>query len=102
VYVNDDGREMTGTDAWHCGRSPPARLEPTPKLRVDAGTMLLGRREVAVVDLFTAVLANPRSRHPCLKSVGTWKVPARHRHGTKAAATIPGGLSIKKRHPKRH
>lgn len=48
---------LTGNDALHAAQSRPGSLEPYPKLRIDDGAVLLGNREVPVVDLFTTVLA---------------------------------------------
>ena len=55
VFAGVDGTLLTGRDALFSARSAPERCEPNPKLRVDDGTVLLGA-EVAVVDLFAAVL----------------------------------------------
>jgi actin-like ATPase involved in cell morphogenesis len=56
VFAPGLGRLETGRDALHHGRFDPARLEPNPKRRVDEYAVLLGGREVAVVDMFAAVL----------------------------------------------
>ncbi|GFJ82552.1 Hsp70 family protein [Phytohabitans houttuyneae] len=56
VFADADGDLLVGRDAWHSGRVSPERLEPNPKRRVDDGTVLLGDREVPVVDLIAAVL----------------------------------------------
>lgn len=55
VYAAADGVLLTGRDAQHSARRAPQRFEPNPKLRVDEPSVLLGV-EVAVVDLFAAVL----------------------------------------------
>ena len=47
---------VVGRDAVHSARLDPARFEPNPKRRVDDGRVLLGDREVPVVDLVAAVL----------------------------------------------
>ncbi|GAB3155609.1 hypothetical protein GCM10027290_52110 [Micromonospora sonneratiae] len=60
VFVEPGGRLVTGREAWHGGRVSPQRCEPNPKQRIDDGTVLLGDREVPVVDLVTAVLTRVR------------------------------------------
>src|SRR3954447_5782063 len=57
VYAEPDGQLIAGRDAVHSARLEPARFEPNPKRRVDDGLVLLGDREVGVVDLIAAVLA---------------------------------------------
>ncbi len=47
---------LTGRDAVHTARVDPARFEPNPKRRIDEGSVLLGDREVPVVDMLAAVL----------------------------------------------
>jgi len=56
VYADPDGPLLVGQDALHHGWSQPDCLEPNPKLRVDEDLLILGRREVPVVELLTAVL----------------------------------------------
>lgn len=56
VYAVPDGTLVVGTEAVHLARQDPARFEPNPKRRVDEGSVLLGDREVPVVDLIGAVL----------------------------------------------
>jgi molecular chaperone DnaK len=56
VYAEPDGQLIVGRDAVHSARLEPARYEPNPKRRIDDGTVLLGDREVPVVELFAAVL----------------------------------------------
>ena len=46
-----DGALVVGRDAVHSARLDPARFEPNPKRRIDDGSVLLGDREVPVVDL---------------------------------------------------
>ena len=58
----DDRTLLVGRDAEHAARTRPERFEPNPKRRIDDGTVLLGGREVAVVDLFAAVLRRVRAR----------------------------------------
>ena len=55
VFAAADTGLLTGRDAIYSAGSAPERFEPNPKLRIDAGTLWLGA-EVAVVDLFAAVL----------------------------------------------
>ena len=56
VFVGPDATSLTGADAERAGLAYPAGLEPNPKRRIDDGTVWLGEREVAVVDLVAAVL----------------------------------------------
>jgi len=56
VFAAPDGSLLVGRDAAHQARDDPARFEPYPKRRIDDGTVLLGDREVTVVDLIAAVL----------------------------------------------
>ncbi|MEJ3749329.1 Hsp70 family protein [Actinomycetes bacterium KLBMP 9797] len=49
------GALAVGRDAVHSARLDPARFEPNPKRRIDEGTLLLGDREVPVVELIGAV-----------------------------------------------
>ncbi|GAA3775247.1 hypothetical protein GCM10022225_73920 [Plantactinospora mayteni] len=56
VFVDSDGRLLVGRDALRAGRTAPGSLEPHPKRRIDDGVVLLGRAEVAVVDVIAAVL----------------------------------------------
>jgi actin-like ATPase involved in cell morphogenesis len=57
VYAEPDGTINVGRDAVHSARLDPARFEPNPKRRIDDDLVLLGDREVPVVDLIAAVLA---------------------------------------------
>src|SRR5205809_2141478 len=57
VYAEPAGALIVGRDAVHSARLDPARFEPNPKRRVDDGSVLLGDREVSVVELIAAVLA---------------------------------------------
>jgi actin-like ATPase involved in cell morphogenesis len=57
VYAEPDGELIVGRDAVHSARLDPARFEPNPKRRIDDERVLLGDREVPVVDLIAAVLA---------------------------------------------
>ena len=56
VYAEPDGQLVVGRDAVHSARLDPSRFEPNPKRRVDDGLVLLGDRELPVVDLIAAVL----------------------------------------------
>jgi actin-like ATPase involved in cell morphogenesis len=56
VYLEPTGRFVVGRDAAHSARMDPGRYEPNPKRRIDDGSVLLGDREVATVDLVGAVL----------------------------------------------
>ena len=56
VYAEPDDQLIVGSDAVHSARLDPSRFEPNPKRRVDDGLVLLGGRELPVVDLIAAVL----------------------------------------------
>src|SRR6266511_1312603 len=56
VYADPGGSLLVGRDAIHSARLDPARFEPNPKRRIDDHTVLLGDRELPVVDLIAAVL----------------------------------------------
>jgi beta-lactam-binding protein with PASTA domain len=56
VFAPADGPLVVGSDALHNGRFEPSQLEPNPKRHIDDEGLLLGSRELAVLDLFTAVL----------------------------------------------
>jgi actin-like ATPase involved in cell morphogenesis len=56
VYMDAAGRFAVGRDAAHSARMDPGGYEPNPKRRVDDGSVLLGGREVATVDLIGTVL----------------------------------------------
>ncbi|WP_239152448.1 Hsp70 family protein [Virgisporangium aliadipatigenens] len=55
VYA-DGTTLLVGRDAVASAKREPARFEPHPKRRVDEGSVLLGEREVSVVELLAAVL----------------------------------------------
>src|SRR4051812_37831596 len=57
VYAEPDGTLSVGRDAVHSARLDPARFEPNPKRRVDDDLVLLGDRELPVVELIAAVLS---------------------------------------------
>ena len=56
VYADPGGNLLVGRDAIHSARLDPARFEPNPKRRIDDHSVLLGDRELPVVDLIAAVL----------------------------------------------
>ncbi|MFD0575781.1 Hsp70 family protein [Dactylosporangium darangshiense] len=56
VSVGDGAALFTGLDAERTAVASPAGLEANPKRRIDDGTVWLGEREHAVVDLIAAVL----------------------------------------------
>jgi molecular chaperone DnaK len=56
VYADPSGALLVGRDAVHSARLDPARFEPNPKRRIDDQSVLLGERELPVVDLVAAVL----------------------------------------------
>jgi molecular chaperone DnaK len=56
VFLDTDGRLLAGGDAVRPARLEPARFEPHPKRRIDDRAVLLGERDVPVVDLVAAVL----------------------------------------------
>src|SRR4051794_41282295 len=56
VYLDDHGRLHIGRDAARMAQLDPARFEPNLKRHIDARSLLLGDREILVVDLFAALL----------------------------------------------
>src|SRR6185369_11890304 len=56
VYAEPGTALVVGRDAILNSRLDPARFEPNPKRRIDDGSILLGDRDVPVVDLVGAVL----------------------------------------------
>jgi molecular chaperone DnaK (HSP70) len=56
VYADPNGHLLVGRDAVHSARLDPGRYEPNPKRRIDDQSVLLGERELPVVDLIAAVL----------------------------------------------
>jgi hypothetical protein len=56
VYLDTTGRLHVGRDALRLGYAEPARFEPHPKRHIDAERVLLGGTDVAVSDLFAALL----------------------------------------------
>jgi molecular chaperone DnaK len=68
VYAERDGAVVVGRDAVYSARLDPARFEPNPKRRIDEGTVLLGDRELPVVELIAAVLG--RVAEECARTLG--------------------------------
>jgi len=56
VLLDEHGQPHVGRDAQRMAQLDPARYEPNPKRRIDDHAVLLGDREVPVVDLLAAVL----------------------------------------------
>ena len=56
VYAEPGAALLVGRDAILSSRIEPARFEPNPKRRIDDGSILLGDRDVPVVDLVGAML----------------------------------------------
>lgn len=56
IFLDSSGRLHVGRDAQRLAQSEPARYEPNPKRRIDETVVLLGDREVPVVDLLATVL----------------------------------------------
>ncbi|WP_198153768.1 Hsp70 family protein [Catenuloplanes japonicus] len=56
VCADPGGRLLVGPDAAHAARTAPESYEPYPKQRIDEQSVLLGGVEVAVPDMFAAVL----------------------------------------------
>jgi hypothetical protein len=56
VLADAGGSLLVGREAQHLARLRPEAYEPNPKRRIDDGTVLLGDRELGIVELFAAVL----------------------------------------------
>src|SRR5438105_240601 len=56
VYAEPTGSLIVGRDAVRSARMDPSRFEPNPKRRIDDGVVLLGDREVPVVEVIGSVL----------------------------------------------
>jgi actin-like ATPase involved in cell morphogenesis len=69
VYAEPGGSLVVGRDAIHSARLDPARFEPNPKRRINEGVVLLGDREVQVVELAAAILG--RVAEEWRRTVGT-------------------------------
>ncbi|MGI5238658.1 Hsp70 family protein [Dactylosporangium sp. CA-139066] len=57
VWAGGDGALLVGRDAQRSARLDPSAYEPNPKRRIDEAALLLGGRELPVVDALAAVLA---------------------------------------------
>jgi actin-like ATPase involved in cell morphogenesis len=57
VWLDRNGQLVVGRDAERQARLDAARFEPTPKLRVGEGQVLLGDQTVPVVNLLAALLS---------------------------------------------
>src|SRR3954447_859895 len=57
VYAEPGGGLVGGGGGVHGARLDPGRFEPNPKRRIDDRDLLLGDREVPLVEVITAVLA---------------------------------------------
>jgi hypothetical protein len=57
VYAEPGGALVVGQDAVHSARLDPGRFEPNPKRRIDDSMLLLGDREVPLVEAVAAVLS---------------------------------------------
>ncbi|MEV6596855.1 Hsp70 family protein [Actinoplanes sp. NPDC051346] len=99
VYAEPGGLILVGRDAVHSARRDPARFEPNPKRRIDDGLVLLGERELPVVDLIAGVLVRvaeewhravgPVRPHVTLTCPATWGAT---RRGLLAEAAARAGL----------
>ncbi|MGA8115026.1 MAG: Hsp70 family protein, partial [Actinocatenispora sp.] len=56
VYADPGGELLVGRDALRRAGADPGRLEPYPKQRIDEPSVLLGDRELSLVELVVAVL----------------------------------------------
>ncbi|MFC6015394.1 Hsp70 family protein [Plantactinospora solaniradicis] len=56
VFLDSSGRPHVGRDAQRLAQADPARYEPNPKRRIDESAVLLGDREIPIVDLLASVL----------------------------------------------
>ena len=56
VYAELDGGLVVGRDAVRSARLDPSRFEPNPKRHIDDGVVLLGDREVPIIEVIGAVL----------------------------------------------
>ena len=81
VYAQPGGRLIVGRDAVLAARREAARYEPTPKLRMDQASVLLGESEVTVPAMVAAVLGVVRDE--AVRVSGAW----------------PGELSVTITHP---
>src|SRR5690348_10136276 len=56
VYLEPDGRLLTGRDAVRSARFDPSRYEANPKRRISDREVLLGDRALPIEDLIAATL----------------------------------------------
>jgi hypothetical protein len=56
IWAEPGGALLTGQDSHAAALRDPARFEPHPKRQIDAGTVLLGDRQIPVADLIAATL----------------------------------------------
>ncbi len=68
VYLDEAGHIHVGRDAQRMAQLDPARCEPNPKRRIDDQSVLLGDRDVPVVDLLAAILGAVATK--AVESVG--------------------------------
>jgi hypothetical protein len=57
LYLNTDGKVLVGRDAERKARRDPARFEPNPKRRIDAGEVFIGGQSMPVPRLFAHLFA---------------------------------------------
>ncbi|MBF9130943.1 Hsp70 family protein [Plantactinospora sp. S1510] len=87
LFLQPDGKLVTGRDAVHSARMDPTRFEPNPKRRVDDGTLLLGARSVPLVEAIAATLN--RVADEARRAAGT--------HPSTVALTYPAGWGAVRR-----
>ena len=104
VYADPAGVFRVGRDALHSARLEPARFEPNPKRRIDDGWVLLGDRDVEVVELLAAVLG--RVTEEAIRTAGglpatvtlscpaAWGAPRRRLLGAAAARAGLGDVGL--------
>jgi len=56
VYAEPSGSILIGRDAERMSQIDPGRYEPSPKRRIDEGSVLLGDTETPVIELLAAIL----------------------------------------------
>ncbi|EXG80642.1 Hsp70 family protein [Cryptosporangium arvum] len=56
VHLEPDGTVRAGPEAVRAARVRPECYEPTPKRRIDEGTLLLGEREISIAAAIAATL----------------------------------------------
>jgi hypothetical protein len=117
VFAQPGGGLLVGRDAIHAARSQPGRFEPSPKRRIDEGTVLIGD-VVPVEDLIAAVLrrvaleahrvAGQPVPHAALTHPAGWGDPQRarlhqaaHRAGLGAAWLVAEPIAAAAYHVRR-